>query len=522
MSPSKRIVANVLASYGRLCVWGIAGLISTPMALQIVGASDYGIFAVVGGSLAFFMVINTALASSAQRHIAYALGERNQADARKWFTASLVVHIVVGISIGAVALGASHWLLLHALTIPPGRMAAAAWVYRMVVAAMVCNLFSTPFQAVLMAHEEILWLSLLSCLSALFLIAGSLVLRGLPGDPLLWYSAIYSFSQILMVGSPVLYCLVRFEECRRFEREGIQGKTVAALLSFSGWNLFGVLAYITRIQGPALLLNMFSGTVANSAYGVATQVNAFASNISGGVLRVTTPPIVKREAAADREGVRFLSNASNTYAFGILWIAVAPLIAEFSFCLKVWLHHAPADTGTYMRLLLVALLIDQLSSGFMAPLQAKGHIAQYQVVVGALNCVGVPVAYLLLRMGLPPSSILWPVVGGTILAGCGRLWFAHNRANIPVHSWLRSVLLPCSICAALSSGTILATMRLLHEGLIRFIAVVLLNGVTSAYVMWRFGTPSQQKSTLKAMLLNIVAPACGTTKNLRPRSIPEL
>jgi O-antigen/teichoic acid export membrane protein len=80
MSDSKRIIANTIASYGRLFVWGVAGLVTTPIALHVMGASDYGIFALICGSLAFLMFINTALASSAQRHIAFALGERNSVD----------------------------------------------------------------------------------------------------------------------------------------------------------------------------------------------------------------------------------------------------------------------------------------------------------------------------------------------------------------------------------------------------------------------------------------------------------
>jgi hypothetical protein len=317
---------------------------------------------------------------------------------------------------------------------------------------------------------------------------------------LLWYSAIYCFTQVLMFGSPIIFCLFRYPGTRHFARDGARRDTLSELLSFSGWNLFGTLAYVIRVQGPAILLNMFSGTVANSAYGVATQANAFASNVSGGVLRATSPPIVKREAVADRNGARVLSNLSNTYSFGILWIAIAPVIIEYSFCLRVWLHKVPPDTSVFVRLLLVALLIDQLTSGYMAPLQATGRIAAYQIVVGAMNCIGVFVGYVLLRLGWPAASVLWAVAGGCVLAGFGRLWFASNRAHISVRSWLGDVLSPCAICATSSSCAIIAVMRLMSPGVIRFAVVVVINVIVSGLVMWHFGTPTQQRSKLRAMI----------------------
>src|ERR1700723_180494 len=96
MTASRRIITNTFATYVKLVVFALTGLFAVPVALSTLGAVDYGIFSVIGGCLAFLMFLNYSFATAAQRHIAYALGEEGKEEATKWFTTSLIVHLVMG------------------------------------------------------------------------------------------------------------------------------------------------------------------------------------------------------------------------------------------------------------------------------------------------------------------------------------------------------------------------------------------------------------------------------------------
>ena len=76
MTSARRIVNNTLSTYVRLFVVALTGLFAVPVALRTLGAVDYGIYSVIGGCLAFLTFLNISLQTGAQRHIAYALGER--------------------------------------------------------------------------------------------------------------------------------------------------------------------------------------------------------------------------------------------------------------------------------------------------------------------------------------------------------------------------------------------------------------------------------------------------------------
>jgi O-antigen/teichoic acid export membrane protein len=504
MTTGRRIITNTLATYVKLLVFALTGLVTVPIALRSLGAVDYGIYSVVGGCLTFLTFLNISLQNGAQRHIAYALGEGRLEEAGKWFKTSLIVHLVLGLVIGASAILASGWILHHLLTLPAPRLAAAAWIYRMVVLAMVLNIVATPYQALLVAHEAIASISLLNTLSGIFLMVSIYCLKLLPGDTLLWYGAIYCVFQVSIAVGPALYCYYRYPESRfRPLSADRLGQRFRELFNFSGWTMLLVAATFVRAQGPAVVLNVFLGPIANAAYGLAVQVQWFASSIIWGFLGSTTPSIVKRQASGDYNGMARLSDQSNTFGFAILWIILAPVLFEMGFCLKLWLHTPPPGTAAFLMPVLVALLIDQLTLGYNSSLVATGRMAGFSLVMFVTNSIGVPLGYFFMRSGKPGTWILWAIVGGTVTAGCGRLWFARKNAAISLRNWARRVLFLASVCVLGSSAVMLALTHIFVDGLGRFAMVACVNVAIVCLIVWFFGTNTEQRLKLRTLVVSL-------------------
>jgi O-antigen/teichoic acid export membrane protein len=519
MRKSTRIIANTVASYTRLCFSAVSGFVTVPIALHTLGAADYGLFAVVAGSLSFLMFINGALTGGAQRHIAHSIGRGDSEEADRWLALSVCVHSLLGFLVLVAGWSASHIILDHILRIPPIRSAAALWVYHLVVTAMVCDVISTPYQALLMARESIAVLSVFGIGGSLLLFAGTISLRFLPGDALKWYSAIYVASQVTVLMGPMLFCISRFPACRRLPWPGVRRKRLVELLCFSGWNLFGALSGPVRMQGPALLLNHFVGPVANASYGIAMQVNGFTSNISSGLLRATSPAIVKSEAAGERRQMIQLANFSNKGAFLILWLAIAPILVNIRFVLKLWLSKPPADTGLFATLLLTATLIDQLTSGVIASVQAHGKIALYQVAMSTLTYMSVPVGYFLLARGLPAPTILYAVVASAALAGVARLCFAHRIFGLGILDWLATVFVPC---VAIAGGALIAMKSVdtfFQPSLLETVALFLVNGVCVLGLAWILALTPTERARITERLAELTRRYRGYLWSTTPISI---
>jgi O-antigen/teichoic acid export membrane protein len=510
---STRIAVNTVASYARIAVAAGAGFITLPLALRRLGTTDFGIFSVIAGSLTALLFINGALTGGAQRHIAYSLGEGSTEEAGQWFSASLVIHGLLALSVLACALLLSHWVIYSFLSLPQARLGAAMWTYRVVAVLLFMCILSTPYQALLMAKESFVALYLMAMAGSLFLIAGVVSLNVLPGDRLVWYAAINAVSDGFVMVGPVFYCLVRYDECRQlsFPRGGMK---IRRLLSFSGWNLLGTLAVQIRYQGPAILFNRFFGTMANVANGIAMQVNGFGTSVSNGLLTATSPAIVKAEAAGDRAEMLFLSNLCNKYAFVLLWLFIGPVLFEMTYCLRLWLREVPADTVTFSTIFLIILLIDMSTAGFRTSVQAEGRIALYQAVIGVLLCISVPAGYLLLRLHMPASSVLWATACGSVLAGAGRIWFVCKRIGLKPAGWVNGVLRPCLVTSVACCLTMGAVVLSLKPGFLRLASLYLLNSGIVIILTWAFASSPAERTLGQMYVSRLQEALSGSRRSL--------
>ena len=513
MDRSTRIVVNTIASYARIAVATGAGFVALPLALRRLGATDFGIFSVIAGSLTALLFINGALTGGALRHMAYSLGEGSTEEAGQWFSASLVIHALLALSVFAGALLLSHWVIFSFLNLPQARLVAAMWTYRVVALLLFMSILSTPYQALLMAKESFAALYLMATAGSLFLIAGVVSLKMLPGDRLVWYAAINAVSDGFVMVGPVLYCLLRYAECRQLSLP-TSGMKIRQLLSFSGWSLLGTLAVQIRYQGPAILFNRFFGTMANVANGIAMQVNGFGMSVSNGLLTATSPAIVKAEAAGDRSEMLFLSNLCNKYAFVLLWLFIGPVLFEMTYCLRLWLREVPADTVIFSTILLIILLIDMLTAGFRTSVQAEGRIALYQAVIGVLLCISVPVGYLLLRLHLPASSVLWATAGGSVLAGAGRIWFVCKRIGLKTADWVNVVLRPCIVTSVACCLAMAGVQIAMKPGFARVASLFLLNSGIVMLLTWAFASSPAERSLLQTYVSRLQEALFGSHRSL--------
>jgi hypothetical protein len=185
----------------------------------------------------------------------------------------------------------------------------------------------------------------------------------------------------------------------------------------------------------------------------------------------------------------------------------------------LWLSKPPANTGLFATLLLTGLLIDQLTSGFVATVQAYGKIALYQVAIGTLICMPVPVGYFLLTRGSPASSILYAVVGSAALAGMGRLGFAHSIFGLRVLDWLATVFVPCVAIAGSAIIAMKSVATFFEPSILETAALFLVNGVCVLGLAWILALTSAERARVAERLVELTRRYRGYLWSTTPLSI---
>ena len=78
MSTSQRVVKNTLFLYVRTIVSLLVSVFTTRILLGTLGASDYGLYNVVGGSIAMLGFISTSMSGVIQRYLSHAEGSGDE------------------------------------------------------------------------------------------------------------------------------------------------------------------------------------------------------------------------------------------------------------------------------------------------------------------------------------------------------------------------------------------------------------------------------------------------------------
>ena len=141
----RRIAQNTIFLYIRMLLTMAISLYTSRIVLQQLGVVDFGIYNVIGGVVALFTFINSAMASSTQRYLTYALGKEDTSKINLTFNTSLQIHFIIAIIVCIVAEIGGLWLIHHKMLIPSDKMSAANWVFQFSVLTLVINFINVPY-----------------------------------------------------------------------------------------------------------------------------------------------------------------------------------------------------------------------------------------------------------------------------------------------------------------------------------------------------------------------------------------
>ena len=85
MNDNKRIAINSIVIFLRLCIVSLVSIIASRVVLDALGASDFGLYNVVGGIVTLLNVANTAMLSTTYRYLAFEIGKRKDSNPNKVF-----------------------------------------------------------------------------------------------------------------------------------------------------------------------------------------------------------------------------------------------------------------------------------------------------------------------------------------------------------------------------------------------------------------------------------------------------
>lgn len=436
---NKRIAKNTLLLYFRMLLTMAVSLYTSRIVLATLGVDDYGIYNVVGGVVAMFAFINSAMANASQRFLTFELGKGNWEQLHKVFCVSVAIHVVIALIILLVAETIGLWFLNSYMVIPTERMDAAHWVYQFAVLSTIVVIMRVPFNASIIAHEKMSAFAYISILEVILKLIIVYLLLIFNIDKLKLYAVLIFCIQFLDFSIYIAYCYKHFTECRY--RFYYNKHLFNEMISFAGWSMFGNLAGVAFTQGVNILLNIFFGPVVNAARAVAVQVQHAVQGFVSNFQMALNPQITKNYASGNLEQMHALIFASSRYSFFLLLFLSLPIIIEAEQILSVWLEEVPGHTVNFIRLILCIMMVDAIANPLITAAQATGRIKVYQAVVGGILLLIVPFSYVALKLGSNPEVVFIVHFSMVVIAHLARLIMIRPMIHLSLRKYFSEVII---------------------------------------------------------------------------------
>lgn len=489
---TRRIAKNTLMLYVRMLFMMFLGLFTSRIVLSALGENDFGVYNVVGGVVAMFTIISGALNSAVSRFITFEMGRGADAQLNKVYSTAVTIQIILAAIVIVIAEPVGLWFIVNKMTIDPARIPAAKLVLQFSLLAFVVNLMSVPQMASITAHEKMSAYAYIGILDGVLRFAVALVIMYSSSDRLVLYSALMAFVVMVIRMAYGLYCRRHFEECRY--RPVFDRTLIGEMFSFAGWNFIGVASGVLRDQGGNILVNLFSGPAVNAARGVAVQLNGAVQGFVTNFMTAVNPQITKSYAASEHEYMFTLVRKSSRLSFCLLLLIALPIFFNADYLLGVWLKDVPDHAASFARLFLIFALSESLSNPLITAMLATGNIRNYQIVVGGLQLLNVPVSYLCLRLGAAPEVTVAVAIVISQICLFARLIMLGKATGFPVWQFLDEVwgtALFKVLCGSLVLPILIDVVK--PAGFAGFILSAGLCLLWSSFVIWVLGLNAQER-----------------------------
>ena len=498
---SRRIARNTVLLYFRMFLLMAVGLFASRVILRALGENELGIYSTVAGVVTMFSILTGSMSSAISRFITFELGKKEK-DLQKVFSTAVAIQFILAAIIVVLAEPAGLWYISHKMVLPPDRIAAAQWVLQFTILSFIIQLISVPYNADIIAHERMDAFAWISIFEALGKLAVAFAIMISPIDKLIFYAAMLAIVSLLTRMAYAIFCKRHFEESRAGVH--LDGTTFRSMFSFAGWNFIGAGSGVLRDQGGNLLLNAFFGPIANAAWFFANQVNGAVQKFVTSFTTALNPQITKSYASGDREYMMRLIFRGSRLSIWLLLLVVYPIIFNAGFLVDLWLgaSQAPENTVVFIRLVLIYIMIEAVSYTMVTAMLSTGNIRNYQLLVGGLQLLNLPVDYILLRMGAPAEVIYYVAGGVAILCLSARLFMLRKMIALPVGRFLREVLSRELFVAGLALIVPLLLSRSTLEGWGGFLLSVLATEISSCIIIWFIGCDHDEKDIILHKILH--------------------
>lgn len=499
MNRTDTIAKNTLFMFIRMVLVAAVGFFSSRIILNTLGVDDFGIYNIVGSIVIFLSFFKTALTNATYRHITFHLGTGDTELLSKTFSMSLNVHVILALILFIVLECIGPWIIENKLNIPVDRIYAATLVFHFSLAVFCIEIIKTPYNSCIIAHEKMNFYALTSIIEALLKLSVVFLLIWLPFDKLVLYSVLLALVSAVMFLWYIVYCNHHFPEA--IYHPYWDRQTLRKLSTYAGWSMVVNAADVTVVQCINIFLNIFGGVVVNAAMGVANQVNSLVGSFLHTFSSAFNPQIIKSYAQKDLNYFMKLLFSTSKISFFLFFMAAFPIMLNIDYLLEIWLVNVPKGADIFVCLIFLYTMFDSFSISLWNAVHATGNIKVHQILMASIKILNIPIAYVLLKEGMPIYSAvaIYALLNG--VCAIVRIFYLKRLIEFPVMKYCRDVISRMGIVVLI---TVLLPLWSMHWTMSDLLHLIVSSGIfftLYAVTVYFLGLNPREKEIVNNILI---------------------
>ena len=504
MQAVNRVVRNTGILYARMAITVFISLYATRLILAGLGVADFGLFNVVGGSIAMLGFLNSSMAAASQRFMSFAQGAGDVHKLKNIFNVSMVLHLIIACIVLLVLEGAGFIFFNGVLNVPAERVTTAKIVYQFMIASTLFAIISVPYDAVINAHENMLLVAIVGIIDAVCKLGIALFITQTSFDKLGTYGFLMAMLAIFLLIIQRVYCQRKYIECEIHLKRYFDKNIFKEMTSFAGWNFLGIASSMIAGYGSGILLNHFFGTLLNAANAIAGQLNGQLLALTNTMQKALNPIITKSEGSGNRDQMIKATLSGSKLSFLIFAVFSIPFLIETHFILQFWLKSVPTWTVLFCKLGIVFTLIQQITITLGTAIAAVGNIKRINIFNSIVTTLSLLVLYTVFKAGYNPSFLPIISILVTVVLDFMKIYYAKQYCGISYAVFLKEVFIRVIIVFAVSLLIGMLPLFFMPSSFLRLLLVCLLSTSTYILVSYLIAFSDSEKrvlNNLKKMIL---------------------
>jgi len=459
-SSGRKLLSGSVLGVGNIIAAAIVSLFLMPFIVHHLGDRVYGFWALAGGFIGYYGLLDLGLSSAVGQYICIAIGRNDSAECRSVFNTALRIQS----GLGAVALLVTGILAAAAPWFCKSP-ADAALFRRVVIVLGVGAALSFPakvYGGVLDAQFRFdiqSWLSLLG----LVLRTGLIVWAILVGGGLLALSWMTLFATI-----PVLALQIWFgrkeASWARIDWMSMERKRASTLFSYSIYTFVARVADTLRFQIDGLVIAGFVGLAAVTHYRVGSVLMGYFINAIISSIGTFQPVLSRLHGADDQNGLRKVFFFATKLSLCISVFIAFGLIFWGKPFINRWMGTKYEDAYWPMVVLSIAVLLDVGQTPSITLLYATFKHRFYTYVNLAEGVINLVFSLALARPLGILGVALGTLIGALIVRVLVQPWWVCRAAGLNYGLYMKFLGSNLLRCVSLMGGAIAASAWGLRPG----------------------------------------------------------